>query len=141
MELAVRKGACTAFAELDVGFRIKATFTPESESVLRSLADIFASFQYDGFETALRQNQGGEQTAGTASDDERAHERHVGRTGDEPVSHVRREPDMGMIRKTCQNGLFVGDTDIKRIGKHDGRFLAGVVIAAIYGKSRYRIAG
>ena len=77
----------------------------------------------------------------SASDDDRADKRRDGGFGDKPVSHIRGEPDMRMIRKPCQNSLFVGNADIECIGKHDGRFFAGIVIATIYGESRYRIAG
>src|SRR6185369_10058381 len=71
VELAVRKGAGSAFAELDVRFRIEVPFAPEAEGVDGALADLLAALEDDRPEARLGQEKAGEETAGAGADDDR----------------------------------------------------------------------
>ena len=80
VELAVGEQARPALAELHVGFRRQDVLAPQRPGVLRAPAHVAAALQHDGLEAHLREQQRGEQAAGTEADDQR------------PFLQVRRAP-------------------------------------------------
>ena len=70
-ELAVGKGAGAALAELDVRFGIEHAAPPQAPGVAGALAHGAAALEDDRAEAHLRQQQGGEESAGPEADDHR----------------------------------------------------------------------
>ena len=67
IELAVRIGACTAFSETVIGFRVDGLFSSYQGKVFLAVAYILSALHDDGAQAQLYQTQGGKQSAGTGS--------------------------------------------------------------------------
>lgn len=135
MQFSIRKGTCASFTELDIRFRVQLAFTPEAKRVSGTFPDVFAPFENDRFESALCKIRAAKSPPWPAADNNGAGERFVWRVSDEFVFHVRRFADMRMAVKTLEQGGFIRDFCIDRIGKDNRGFFAGIVIPAINGKA------
>ena len=71
VQLTVRKGACAALAELDVGLRIQHPGFPEPFHVLRPPLHVPAALQQDGTRAAPGQSQSAEQASGSRAHHDR----------------------------------------------------------------------
>ena len=138
IQLAVRKGAGAAFAELDVRLRIEFALAPEAEGVDGAFAHHLAALEDQRAQAHLGQDQRGEQAARAGADDDRALVGVVAlqllAAGDEFVAGVGRRHDVGVVLEAGQHRRFVAQFGVDRVDQHDGAAFARVVTALEHGK-------
>ncbi|OIQ82723.1 hypothetical protein GALL_354960 [mine drainage metagenome] len=134
VELAVREGTGTAFAELHVGFRVEHAVTPEVPDILGALAHGTPALQHQRPETGLGKNQGGENAGRTEPDHHRPVLRDNRRLGHEAIGGVRRRFDLRIVPESGQNPGLVDEGDIQRIDQQDRTGLARIHAALEDGK-------
>jgi len=124
VELAVGKGAGTAFAELHVAFRVELLLAPQAPGVLGAFAHGLAALQHDGLEPHLRQHQRRQHAAGAKAHHHRALTLKLPKIGrglrDEAVGHVRGRSDVRVLVKARQQGGLVdagGQRDIDDVDR------------------------
>ena len=127
LQLAVRKGAGPARAELHVAFRIEDAGLPEFTDTFRSGVNVFTAFIKHRALARLRQNQRGKHSGRAASDhDGPLREVSVPIRMNRPVYFRFGEPDL-LVLKPPDQGLLVGPDryiEIDRIA--DAGFVGGV---------------
>ena len=139
-QLAVRKRAGAAFAELHVRLRVQDPLAPQAESVLGSFSHRLAALENNGLEAHLRQDQSGEQSA-------RAHAYHHGAVGqasrclrDVVVAGVRRGLQRALAGMAAQQRGFVLDFDVYCVDQRDRALAARVIAAAKHGEAQERFS-
>ena len=128
VELAVGKGARPALAELHIALGIERAPAPQAPGILGPLAHDLAAVEDDRPQPHLRQDQTGEQAAGSRADHHRPRPAPApGRGGDEFVVGVGRRPHMRVVGEAGQHGGLVLERRVHRIDHGDRRLLAGVI--------------
>ncbi len=131
VELAVREGAGTAFAELHVRFRMQGVLAPEVPSVFRAFAHLATTFQNQWPETRLGEDQRRKDSRRAETDNDGTQGQTSRRLRNEPVGHVGRRPDMRISLAARQHGGFVSQLKVEAIDKLQCGFLARVRTALV----------
>ena len=125
-QFAVGKCAGSAFAELDVRFRIQIASTPQGPRVFRAFAHPLAALEHDRPQPHLRQQQRREDSAWTEADDERARalfDAVIGRCSPhQAIAHVRRRTKVRIIRMAREHGGLIAQFAIDRVSEHHRPF-------------------
>ena len=155
IQLSVRKGACAALAELDIGFRTEQPRLPESGYIGAALLHRQAPLQKNGMQTAFGQHQSGKQPGGSRPDHHGGRVRRRERGGQR--IHGRRIHTDGAALAAAQNRLFIPDPD--RHGVYQTQRRAGIhcpaehrqgnngllrqmqQMSGLFSQQRFRLAG
>ena len=134
VELAVRKGAGAALAELHVAFRGELGPAPQREGVDGALPDRPAALDDQRAQAHLRQDQPGQQPARPGADHHRTAEAGPARLcrpaiGDEAVAHVRGALDVAAARMARQHRILVAHRGVEGVDQAHGAAPPGVVAA------------
>ena len=146
VQLAVRERARAAFAELHVGFGVEDLLPPQAEGIHGALAHVLATLQDDRFQAHLRKDQSGKQAAWPHADDQWPQCLFGQELGHEPVSRVRRRPDLAIHRfivhlQARQDVGFARGVHVNRIDQGDRPALARVIAALGDGEAGQLIGG
>ena len=126
-ELAVRKGARAALAELDVAFGLELPAPPQAPGVLGALAHDPAAIEDDRAEPHLRQDQPREEPARPRADHHRTAALVRAGARDRAIAGVRRRLEMRVAREARQHRRLVAQRDVHRVDHRDRRFFARVI--------------
>ena len=126
VQLAIGKRAGTALAELHVGFRIEFAPAPQAEGVPGALTHRFAALQDDRTQAHLRQDQTGEEAAGSGADHHRTLRRFFPCLGHEVIRHVRGACHVGVAPEARQRCILVAQFNIHGVDQADDCRLARI---------------
>ena len=135
VQLAVRKRAGAAFAELHVRLRVEHALAPQAEGVHRAFAHRLAAFEDDRAEAHLRQQQAGEQAAGAGTDDDRAQGRARWRRRDKVIAGIGARTNPQVTPGALHHRIRVQDIEVQGVDQQDGAALARVVAALVNGQA------
>ena len=120
-QLAVRKGARAAFAELHVRLRVEYALAPQPPGVPGSFAHALAALEHDRPQAHLRQHQRREDAARTKADDDRppspAGMEIRRRMSDKAVGRIRRRPHVRVTTMRGQHSGFVAHLAVHRVSQ------------------------
>ncbi|OIQ72317.1 hypothetical protein GALL_460590 [mine drainage metagenome] len=102
-QLAIREGAGTAFAKLDVPPGIEDTLAPQAPGVLRAFTHFFTALKHNGLETHLRQQQRSKHAARAKTDHHRGQHQAGAGPQRRDASRLRGGCDMRVGRFVLQH--------------------------------------